>query len=54
LLPLLAGAGRFPGAILAQQLAPPPAAPSFIFDAILVVALFGGALYAICRSGRRN
>ena len=53
LVPLLAGGRFFPDAILAQEAAP-VAEPNFVFDAILVVALFGATLYAICRSGRRN
>jgi len=40
--------------LLAQAQGTGGSTVSFVFEGILVVALFGGALYAICRAGRRN
>lgn len=28
--------------------------PSYIFDALLLTVLVGGAVFAVCRAGRRN
>ncbi len=47
--------GTLPPLLLAQENATQaPPTPSFVFDGLLVVVLFGLAIFAICRAGRRN
>lgn len=56
-LPALVAAAGHVSLLIAQTdaaISAPPAAKSYTFEVFIVLVLFGGALFAVCRSSRRS
>jgi len=53
---LVAAAGNVSLLIAQTGAAPsaPPPAKGYVFEVFIVLVVFGGALYAVCRSSRRS